>query len=177
MHAFIDESIRPGAYRLTAVLANSADLAVLARAIRSAMPKGSKRTHLSAESDARRRQIVAGYVRLPISAVIYRASYRQGDDDEPARQRCLSALLDDVTSMRVAVLVLDTRGPDRDLQDRRAISQAIRAGTAPAELVYAHRGSRDELLLGLPDAVGWADGAGKHYSALIGGIARRVDLP
>ena len=116
-------------------------------------------------------------MRLPISAVVYRASYRQGDNDEPARQRCLDALLNDVTSLRVAVLVLDTRGPDRDAQDRRTISRAVREGAAPSELVYAHRGSRDEVLLGLPDAIGWADGAGGRYSMLVDTVARRVDLP
>lgn len=176
MHAFIDESIRPGTYRLTAVLASPTDLAQLARAVRSVVPKGSKRTHLSAESESRRRRIMADYVRLPISAVVYRTAYRQGDNDEPARRRCLEALLNDVTSLKVAVLVLDTRGPDRDAQDRSVISRAVRDGVVPAKLVYAHRGSRDEVLLGLPDAVGWADGAGRHYSMLVEAIVRRADV-
>ena len=66
--------------------------------------------------------------------------------------------------MRVVTIILDTRGPDRDEIDRRTIRHSIRDGIAPARLVYEHRGSRDEVLLGLPDAVGWAAGAGGAYA-------------
>lgn len=177
MHAFVDESIRSGSYRLTVVVAKPSDLAELGRAIRMAVPKGGKRTHLSAESDSRRRQILGAFGRLSISAFVYVTDYRRGDSEEPARRRCLEAMLSDMGSMQVAIVVLDTRGPARDLEDRRTISKAIREGTAPQGLTFAHRGSRDEFLLGLPDAIGWADGAGGRYSSLIEAVTSRVIVP
>jgi hypothetical protein len=79
--------------------------------------------------------------------------------------------------MRVVTIILDTRGPDRDAIDRRTISLAIREAVAPARLAYEHRGSRDEALLGLPDAVGWADGVGGVYGELVWPVSRRVDIP
>jgi hypothetical protein len=90
--------------------------------VRNAAPTGSKRTHLSDENHSRRRQILTAYARLPIFATVYRTGHRHGDDDEPARQRCLTALLNDLDTLRVAMLVLDTRGLTRDAHDRRAIS-------------------------------------------------------
>ena len=38
---------------------------------------------------------------------------------------------------------------------------------------YSHRGSRDEPLLGLPDAIGWAVGAGGRFAAQ---VAERVTV-
>jgi hypothetical protein len=177
MHGFVDESIRPGSYRLTLVLANPADLAPLTSAVRNAAPTGSRRTHLSAESHQRRRQVLGGYRRLAISAVVYRAAYRYGDNDEPARQQCMATLLGELGMLRVALIVFDTRGATRDAHDRRTISHAISVGIAPERLAYNHRGSRDDPLLALPDAIGWAEGAGGHSAQLVHGMTRRVDLP
>ena len=103
MHAFVDESIRAGSYRLTAVLVQPADLAMLGRAVRAAIPNGSKRTHLSAEGEARKRQILTAYCRLPLTAVVYRTDHRRTDNDGPARRRCLTALLDDLSVSGVRV--------------------------------------------------------------------------
>jgi hypothetical protein len=57
------------------------------------------------------------------------------------------------------MLVLDSRGPDRDRRDRRCIARTLRHIEQPDSLQYTHRGSRDEPLLCLPDAIGWAVGA------------------
>ncbi len=54
-------------------------------------------------------------------------------------------------------------GPDRDKLDRATLAGSL----ADRELHYSHRGSRDELLLSLPDAVGWAVGAGAPFRAII----------
>ena len=127
--------------------------------------------------DSRRRQILGAFGRLSIAASVYVTDYRRGDNEEPARQRCLDAMLADMEALQVAIVVLDTRGPARDAEDRRTISRAIREGSAPQGKTFAHRGSRDEFLLGLPDAIGWADGAGGRYSALIDTVTTRVILP
>lgn len=86
-------------------------------------------------------------------------------------------MLPDLRSLRVGALVFDTRGPSRDDKDRETIRRAISQGVAAPTLNYAHRGSRDELLLGLPDAIGWAAGAGSHSALLVAGITRLIDVP
>ncbi len=160
-HGFIDESVRSdGWYRLTMVEVSARDLGSVTRALRSMLPDG--RLHFSSEGDARRRQILTAMTRLPIAATTVGAPYRRGRDEEPARQRCLIELLA-VINPTVAVLVLDSRGVHRDLNDRRVLRDVIR--TSGRDLpTYSHRGSSDEPLLALPDAIGWAVGAGGHFA-------------
>jgi hypothetical protein len=43
----------------------------------------------------------------------------------------------------------------------------LRDKLAPFDLDYVHRGSRDEALLSLPDAIGWAWGAGGSWRRLV----------
>jgi hypothetical protein len=45
-----------------------------------------------------------------------------------------------------------------------------------SEVTYSHRGSRDEVLLGLPDAVGWAVGAKGRWWGLVSGFTTVIDL-
>jgi hypothetical protein len=97
-----------------------------------------------------------------MSAVVYEAQHLRGDD-QPARDRCLRALVEDLGERPVAVLIMDTRGPARDRLDRSTLARAL----GGRELHYSHRGSRDEPLLALPDAVGWAVGAGAPYREII----------
>ena len=101
-------------------------------------------------------------MRLPIVATTVGAPYRRGRDEEPARQRCLIELLA-VINPNVAVLVLDSRGTHRDLNDRRVLRGALRVSGLDLP-TYSHRGSSDEPLLALPDALGWAVGAGGHFA-------------
>jgi hypothetical protein len=64
------------------------------------------------------------------------------------------------------MLVLDSRGPQRDALDSRFIAQSLQEHDRD-DLQYAHRGRRDEPLLCLPDAVAWAVGAGGLWRQLI----------
>jgi len=174
-HGFIDESVRSdGWYRLTMVEVSARDLGSVTRALRSMLPDGRQRLHFSSEGDARRRQILTAMTRLPISATTIGAPYRRGRDEEPARQRCLIELLA-VINPTVAVLVLDSRGVHRDLNDRRVLRGVMRASgrDLPA---YSHRGSSDEPLLALPDALGWAVGAGGHFAKQVALHVREIFL-
>ena len=126
------------------------------------LPDGRQRLHFSSEGDARRRQILAAMTRLPIAATTVAVPYRRGRDEEPARQRCLIEVLT-VINPAVAVVVLDSRGVHRDLNDRRVLREVIR-GSGRDLPTYSHRGSSDEPLLALPDALGWAVGAGGHFA-------------
>jgi hypothetical protein len=137
--------------------------------------QGSRRPHLSAEGPARRRRILAAYAALGAEAHVAVAVHDRGDD-QVARDRCLGAVLETCRDLGVGRLTLDTRHPDRDRQDRRTIALRLRA--APFDLDYLHRGSRNEPLLSLPDAIGWAWGAGGEWRRLVApviGSVRRCD--
>ncbi|MDQ6785000.1 MAG: hypothetical protein M3063_16505 [Actinomycetota bacterium] len=57
-------------------------------------------------------------------------------------------------------MILDSRGERRDRQDRQLLSRLQAEQVLDRAVTYTHRGLRDELLLCLPDAFGWAWGAG-----------------
>ncbi len=65
---------------------------------------------------------------------------------------------------------------ERDRRDRRTLRSALVSGGID-RVTYTHRGSRDESLLALPDAIGWASGAARSWSRLVIGIleVRNVD--
>lgn len=173
-HGFVDESIRAGWYRLTVVEIRSRDLADVTRAIRARVPTGQTRLHIASESPQRRRTILGAFSNLPILATTFETPHDRHSDDQVARDRCPRALADHALSSGLSVLVLDTRGPDRDRRDRRALTQAIRGSYG--SLAYSHRGSRDEPLLALPDGIGWAVGAGRPRRELISDVARAVHV-
>jgi hypothetical protein len=158
-HAFIDESIRPGWYYLTAGIVATSEVHSVTIAAKAALPAGRQRAHFSREKNQRRRQILNNYCGLPVGVVVASAEYNKGDDQR-ARNACLESLLGQFSKLNVGVAVLDTRSPDRDKADRREIARVIREGGGPKDLKYSHRGSRDEPLLSLPDAFGWCVGAG-----------------
>lgn len=164
-HGFVDESVRPGTYRLTVVRVPTPKLAETSKAVRAAILPGQFRIHLSSERPPRQRSILRAYGRLDIAATVYEAPYRRGEDDQPARDLCLKALVADLDGSPIGVLVLDTRGPQRDRLDRLTLGLALPRDHA---VHYSHRGSRDEPLLSLPDAIGWA--VGRTHRSLIDAV-------
>ena len=173
LHAFIDESIRTdGWYRLTAVEIAARDTAQVSRALRRIVPRGQYRVHFSSESDARRRAALRSLVDLPIKATTYMARYDRRSDDQVVRDQCLRAFVAGLSG-RVVLVVLDSRGPHRDRLDRIVLRDAPRAPDR-VELTYSHRGSRDEPLLALPDALGWAVGARRPWPALVAGVTTEI---
>jgi hypothetical protein len=174
-HVFVDESVRrDGFYRLTAVAVPVAELAAVSRALRARTPDGAKRMHFSSESDKRRRATLRSLAELPIEAVSIVGPYQVRSSEEVARSACVAALVS-LASGRVASLTFDTRGADRDKLDRVAIRRAL-ASVGDSELLYGHRGSRDEVLLGLPDCIGWAVGAGGRWLSLVTGFTEVIEL-
>lgn len=173
-HGFVDESIRAGWYLLTVVEIRSHDLAGVTRAIRSRVPAGQTRLHIASESAQRKRTILRSFSALPIVATTFATPYDRGSDDQVARDQCLRALVDHALVAGLSVLVLDTRGPERDRRDGRALSVALRG--RGGGLAYSHRGSRDEALLALPDGIGWAIGKGGHWQRLVADVARTIDV-
>ena len=176
VHVFVDESIRPdGFYRLTAVTVRSVDLASLAKTIRSGVHAGSHRVHFSSEGDKRRRAILRVYANLDVGVTVIRTPHLRRVDDQPARERCITAMLGGPDAEIPTAVVLDTRGPDRDHLDRVLIRR-LAVSRSLDRLTYVHRGSRDELLLALPDAFGWAAGPGGPWRKLIAPVATLIDV-
>jgi len=175
-HAFIDESIRnDGWYRLTVVTIAARDVNRVVRDLRPLRPEGRQRLHFSSEGDAVRHRILDGVTRLPFSATTFAAPYRRGRNDDPARGHCLEAMVDRLAP-EVALLVLDSRGPHRDVVDRRVLRGALASRRDLEGVSYVHRGSRDEPMLALPDVIGWAVGAGGRFGAKVAPIAEQVFL-
>jgi hypothetical protein len=172
-HAFVDESARGERYLLTAVLVPTRDLASAARQVRAVFPRGNRRTHLSAENAGRRQAILKGYASLDITAHVVIARHL-GRDDQPTRDACLDELVKRAVEWQVGVLVLDSRGSDRDHRDRRCIARLLRRWEDPYDLHYTHRGSRDEPLLCLPDAIGWAVGADGLWKQLVDPVVDEI---
>lgn len=174
-HVFVDESVRrDGLYRLTAVAVPVSELAVVSRALRSRAPDGATRMHFSSESDKRRRSTLRSLSKLPIEAVSIIGPYPVRSSEEIARNLCIAALVL-LSTGRVSNLTFDTRGPDRDKADRIAIRRAL-VKADEGGLMYEHRGSRDEVLLGLPDCIGWAVGAGGAWLALVRGFTQVINV-
>ena len=169
---FVDESVRRDElYRLTAVAVPVSELATVSRALRGRTPGGASRVHFSSESDKRRRAVLRSFADLPIEAVTIVGPYPVRSSEDVARNNCIAVLVA-LSVGRVSSLTFDTRGPDRDKTDRVAIRRAL-AEHGDEQLVY---GSRDEILLGLPDCIGWAVGAGSRWSSLVAGFTEVIDL-
>ncbi len=112
------------------------------------------------------------YGQVSASVRIVVATY-EGGDDQRAREACLGAIVSRARAWELGMLVLDSRGPQRDALDRRFIARSLRE-VPGIGLQYTHRGSRDEVLLCLPDAVGWAVGAGGPWRELVDPIVAEV---
>jgi hypothetical protein len=174
-HVFVDESVRrDGFYRLTAVAVPVAELAAVSRTLRTQTPRGATRMHFSSESDKRRRATLRSLADLPIEAVTIVGPYPVRSSEEAARNVCIAALVS-LAVGRVSSLTLDTRGADRDKADRLAIRRTL-SSIGDLELLYGHRGSRDEVLLGLPDCIGWAVGGGGRWLSLVAGFTKVIDV-
>jgi hypothetical protein len=169
--AFVDESARPGRYLIAVVLVPSHRLVAVTREVKGLFPRGNRRTHLSAEGKARRRMLLKAYGQVSVEARVLSVPHA-GGDDQPVREACLGALVTCAPEWGVGMLVLDSRGPHRDARDRRFIARPVLRGDV--DLQYTHRGSRDEPLLCLPDAVGWAVGAGGTWRQLVDPIVAEV---
>jgi len=111
---------------------------------------------------------------LPIEAVTVVGPLPARSDEEAARACCVRELVR-LCVGRVATLTFDTRGADRDKADRQVIRRAL-TELGGAQVVYGHRGSRDEILLSLPDAIGWAVGARGRWWPMVAGFTSVVQV-
>jgi len=103
VHAYPDESARQH-YLIAAVLIDPGDLDRTRRLLRELRKPGQRRVHFAKERDPRRRAIVSAVVQLDIWVRVYETD----GPDVAARAACLRRLIDDLLTLGVDRLVLET---------------------------------------------------------------------
>jgi hypothetical protein len=157
MHVFVDESERPDAYLLGAVLADTADLDRLRADLRDLRRPGQRRVHFTKESNPRRREILSALVASGIRTRVYSCPARAVE----AREACLLALVADIVPAGASRLVLESR-ETMNHRDLRVINNALRK-CGERTLDYLHLRPVEEPVLWAADAVVWAVGAGGDW--------------
>lgn len=157
MEAYADESSRQR-YLMAAVLIDRADLDRTRKVLRTPRKPGQRRVHFTKESDPRRRMIVSSLLDLGLRARVY-------ESDGPkvtARAACLGQMTDDMLTLGVDRLVLETL-EGQEAADRRTVFEWLqRAG---GTLSYEHKRAYEEPLLWVADAGGLVLRRGRRLAA------------
>ena len=113
--------------------------------------------HFSKESADRRRQVLSTLADLGVQARVYTcpAAVRT------SREICLTALVEDLTSIGAERLVLERRETMDHLDD--AVIKAVLRRSGTGRLTYLHASPYEEPLLWPPDNIGWAVGRGGDW--------------
>ena len=170
VQVFVDESRRKRVYLTCAVLVNPKDVAISRTELRGMLLSGQRRLHFTKEKPQRRRSLLVEMTKLPVRAWLYSSTAKEPQ----ARQRCIAALLRDLTPINGERLVIEHREASQDAKEGRQIATAIRQGEAPADLSYDHLGGHEEPLLWIADAVAWAYGAGGEWRRRVNGLIENV---
>lgn len=164
--ALVDESFRRGVdgrgySLLAAAIVPDVASATIERQLRDFVQPGQRRFHWRDERPEYREgfmALVAGLAPLEVFALAYCQVTANQKKAQHARVRSTWALVDDLRQRDVGTLVFESRQERNDVQDRREIILAQKAGVASASLVYRHGRPKEEPLLWLPDAVAGAVG-------------------
>jgi hypothetical protein len=138
-----------------------------------------RRLHFTAESDRRRKTILAALIEAAgPCVVIYDAPGRRSDRE--ARDLAMARLVDDAAKIGAARLVIERDEP-AIAGDRRIIrDRATRAGCLDT-LRYEHRRPHEDCLLAIPDAAAWCwakSGDWRHRAGpLISHVVTRLTGP
>jgi hypothetical protein len=165
VHVFVDESQRARLYMVAAAIVEPATVSHLRKDMRGLLMPGQREIHFKKEKPARRRRLADAIARWPVEVTVYTRAYQR--EPEPARQVCLERLVADLIARRAGRLVLDSRA-EQDRHDERTIRRVLRGRSGAGRLTWEHSDSTGELLLALPDLVGWCYGAGGEWR-------RRID--
>jgi hypothetical protein len=93
--------------------------------------------------------------------------------DEPARQACMTQLVQDLLTRGAHRLVIDTRNV-RDAHDERTLRSALGPLPSESRLVYEHVDSTSESLLWIADIAAWCFGAGREWRKRIDPVVGTV---
>lgn len=151
-HIFVDESKARG-FLLVAAVVPPDELAGMRKLFDALRLPRQRRIHFTAESNARRKIILAALADAGASAIVYDASAYP--DVKRARDTALSRLVDDAAKTGAQMLVIERDDPS-EASDRVIIRERLNVAGCRDGLRYVHRRSHEDCLLSIPDAVAWA---------------------
>lgn len=171
VHAFVDESARPPQYLIAAAIVEPSRVRLLRQSMRGLLMQGQRELHFKKEKPIRRRALADAVARLPVEVCVYSRSWQR--HDEPARQACMTQLVQDLLSRGAHRLVIDTRNV-RDAHDERTLRSALGPLPSESRLVYEHVDSTSESLLWIADIAAWCCGAGREWRKRIDPVVSGV---
>lgn len=169
-HVFVDESKARGLL-LAAAVVPAQELASLRRLIDSLRLPGQRRIHFTAESDPRRKIILAALQDAHTQVTIYDAtSYKSVKN---ARDAALTRLVDDAAKIGAQMLVIE-RDDQSEASDKMIIRSRTQVAGCGDTLRYTHKRAYEECLLAIPDAAAWSWAKGGHWRRRVDGIVVEV---
>ncbi len=154
--AYVDETKRKH-YLLCAVVVEQSDVAAVRRELRRIRGPHDG-IHMSDRNERERLAHARTLARLPVAGILVAADRHRERD---ARDVTLERLVPHLLGLGVTRLVIESCGEDR--ADRQVLRRLV--GPHPA-VAYGHAG-KSELMLALPDILGWAHGRGGRYAAAV----------
>jgi hypothetical protein len=127
------------------------DVDAMRKTMRKLVLPGQHRIHMAKERDARRKEIADAIRSAGVSATIYDAGRRYGNELD-ARAACLEAIIADINADQPTLLVIEQ---DDSLirWDKQRLIELVRASGCHDTLRYEHHRAKSELLLTVPDAI------------------------
>ena len=104
-HIYVDETKERG-YVMVASTHLGPEVDAVRKELRSLVLRGQNRIHMAKESDSRRKAIIDTVIAAGVTATVYDAGRRYGDD-HASRAACLRAIVDDMGTGQPTLLVLE----------------------------------------------------------------------
>ncbi len=172
-HVYVDES-KAKDYLLVAAVLAPGDLAAARRSLRALIMPGQRRLHMKRESSARRSAIIDAITSAGTSAIVYNAG-PAGSHELDVRLTCLRALVIDAAAAGHQALFIEQDDSLLGWERQRLIEITRDAGCRDS-LSYEHRRAEHDVLLAIPDAIGWSWARGgdwrRRVEHLVGDVRR-----
>ena len=154
--AYVDETKRRR-YLLCAVVVDQSDIALVRREL-ARLREGHGTIHMNDRSDRERMRYARALARLPVEGIVVAAA---SGPERAARDALLGSLVRPLLDRGVNRLVIESC--DENRADRQTLRRLL--GPDPA-LIYSHA-DKSDLLLALPDILGWAHGRGRRFATAV----------
>lgn len=166
-HIYVDETKNRG-YVLAASVLMGPDVEAMRKTMRKLVLPGQHRIHMAKERDARRKEIADTICSAGVSAIIYDAGRRYGNELD-ARAACLESIIADIDAGQPTLLVIEQ---DDSLihWDKQRLIEMVRASGSRDTLRYEHHRAKAELLLTIPDAIAWCWARGGQWRQRISAV-------
>jgi hypothetical protein len=155
--AYVDESesdrVRdPDVYLLAAALVPQEAVEPVRAALRGLLLAGQRKLHWHAESDKRRRQMVAVIAELEALHLVVVRCGRPGEHPERRRRKCLERLLPELTARGIEAVQLEARERKQNAADAHLLEVMRAKQMISGPLRMDHVPGAAEELLWLADA-------------------------